>query len=172
MKCNIYRNRLRWITEIHILLLSLQQLPFSNPEHLLLKRKPEKRERTKMNFKVWLRTKTIKGQCAKKSYTAIVRRLWLLGIKMFTGSIKVLFQNLFLFFRPKTGFQIWLEENRSSILSDNPHFEETEIIKEGMVRYRTLSAEERMVMGSSSGGLCLCLPCRNVQAALNLQPFV
>ncbi|XP_039177138.1 WD repeat and HMG-box DNA-binding protein 1 [Crotalus tigris] len=54
--------------------------------------------------------------------------------------------------RPKTGFQIWLEENRSSILSDNPHFEETEIIKEGMVRYRILSAEERMVWTEKAKG--------------------
>ncbi|XP_042306910.1 LOW QUALITY PROTEIN: WD repeat and HMG-box DNA-binding protein 1 [Sceloporus undulatus] len=46
--------------------------------------------------------------------------------------------------RPKTGFQMWLEENRSCILTDNPHFEETEIIKEGMSRFRALTAEERM----------------------------
>uniref|UniRef100_A0A8C6VL77 WD repeat and HMG-box DNA-binding protein 1 n=1 Tax=Naja naja TaxID=35670 RepID=A0A8C6VL77_NAJNA len=54
--------------------------------------------------------------------------------------------------RPKTGFQMWLEENRSSILSDNPNFEETEIIKEGMVRYRGLSAEERMVWTEKAKG--------------------
>ncbi|KAM5337026.1 WD repeat and HMG-box DNA-binding protein 1 [Glossophaga mutica] len=46
--------------------------------------------------------------------------------------------------RPKTGFQMWLEENRSSILSDNPDFsDEADIIKEGMLRFRVLSAEER-----------------------------
>ncbi|XP_012867670.1 PREDICTED: WD repeat and HMG-box DNA-binding protein 1 [Dipodomys ordii] len=46
--------------------------------------------------------------------------------------------------RPKTGFQMWLEENRSNILSDNPDFsEEADIIKEGMIRFRALSTEER-----------------------------
>ncbi|XP_063104014.1 WD repeat and HMG-box DNA-binding protein 1 isoform X2 [Cavia porcellus] len=46
--------------------------------------------------------------------------------------------------RPKTGFQMWLEENRSNILSDNPDFsDEADIIKEGMSRFRVLSAEER-----------------------------
>ncbi|KAM6459426.1 WD repeat and HMG-box DNA-binding protein 1 isoform 1-T2 [Liasis olivaceus] len=54
--------------------------------------------------------------------------------------------------RPKTGFQMWLEENRSSILSDNPHFEETEIIKEGMIRFRILSAEERMAWTEKAKG--------------------
>ncbi len=48
-------------------------------------------------------------------------------------------------FRPKTGFQLWLEENRKSILADNPDFEEMDVIKEGMGRFRTLSAEERLV---------------------------
>ncbi|TRY65226.1 hypothetical protein DNTS_002934 [Danionella cerebrum] len=46
--------------------------------------------------------------------------------------------------KPKTGFQLWLEENRKSILSDNPDFEEMDIIKEGMGRFRSLSAEERL----------------------------
>lgn len=46
--------------------------------------------------------------------------------------------------RPKTGFQMWLEENRSHILCDNPDFsDEADIIKEGMIRFRVLSAEER-----------------------------
>ncbi|XP_008116547.2 WD repeat and HMG-box DNA-binding protein 1 isoform X2 [Anolis carolinensis] len=54
--------------------------------------------------------------------------------------------------RPKTGFQMWLEENRSCILTDNPHFEETEIIKEGMSRFRALSAEERMVWTEKAKG--------------------
>uniref|UniRef100_A0A2K6LQ11 WD repeat and HMG-box DNA-binding protein 1 n=1 Tax=Rhinopithecus bieti TaxID=61621 RepID=A0A2K6LQ11_RHIBE len=48
--------------------------------------------------------------------------------------------------RPKTGFQMWLEENRSNILSDNPDFsDEADIIKEGMIRFRVLSTEERKV---------------------------
>jgi hypothetical protein len=41
---------------------------------------------------------------------------------------------------------VWLEENRSNILSDNPDFsDEADIIKEGMIRFRVLSAEERKV---------------------------
>ncbi|KAM6336096.1 WD repeat and HMG-box DNA-binding protein 1 [Podargus strigoides] len=47
--------------------------------------------------------------------------------------------------RPRTGFQMWLEENRANILTDNPDLNEAEIIKEGMSRYRMLSSEERMV---------------------------
>uniref|UniRef100_A0A8C2E9E0 WD repeat and HMG-box DNA-binding protein 1 n=1 Tax=Cyprinus carpio TaxID=7962 RepID=A0A8C2E9E0_CYPCA len=46
--------------------------------------------------------------------------------------------------KPKTGFQLWLEENRKSILADSPDFEEMDVIKEGMGRFRTLSAEERL----------------------------
>ncbi|MCJ8737169.1 hypothetical protein PDJAM_G00020940 [Pangasius djambal] len=46
--------------------------------------------------------------------------------------------------RPKTGFQLWLEENRKSILADNPDLEEMDIIKEAMSRFRTLSSEERL----------------------------
>uniref|UniRef100_A0AAX7TQ28 WD repeat and HMG-box DNA-binding protein 1 n=1 Tax=Astatotilapia calliptera TaxID=8154 RepID=A0AAX7TQ28_ASTCA len=46
--------------------------------------------------------------------------------------------------RPKTGFQLWLEENRKSILANNPDLEETDVIKEAMGRFRTLSAEERL----------------------------
>ncbi|XP_043118097.1 WD repeat and HMG-box DNA-binding protein 1 isoform X2 [Puntigrus tetrazona] len=46
--------------------------------------------------------------------------------------------------KPKTGFQLWLEENRKSILTDNPDFEEMDVIKEGMGRFRSLSAEERL----------------------------
>uniref|UniRef100_A0A3P8RJ40 WD repeat and HMG-box DNA-binding protein 1 n=1 Tax=Amphiprion percula TaxID=161767 RepID=A0A3P8RJ40_AMPPE len=46
--------------------------------------------------------------------------------------------------RPKTGFQLWLEENRKNIITDNPDLEETEIIKEAMGKFRTLSAEERL----------------------------
>uniref|UniRef100_A0A665WX90 WD repeat and HMG-box DNA-binding protein 1 n=1 Tax=Echeneis naucrates TaxID=173247 RepID=A0A665WX90_ECHNA len=44
----------------------------------------------------------------------------------------------------KTGFQLWLEENRKSILADQPDLEETDVIKEAMGRFRTLSAEERL----------------------------
>uniref|UniRef100_A0A672PHN4 WD repeat and HMG-box DNA-binding protein 1 n=1 Tax=Sinocyclocheilus grahami TaxID=75366 RepID=A0A672PHN4_SINGR len=46
--------------------------------------------------------------------------------------------------KPKTGFQLWLEDNRKSILADNPDFEEMDVIKQGMGRFRTLSAEERL----------------------------
>ncbi|KFR14644.1 WD repeat and HMG-box DNA-binding protein 1 [Opisthocomus hoazin] len=46
--------------------------------------------------------------------------------------------------RPKTGFQMWLEENRANILTDNPDLNEAEVIKEGMSRFRMLSSEERM----------------------------
>uniref|UniRef100_A0A3B4YZ04 WD repeat and HMG-box DNA-binding protein 1 n=1 Tax=Seriola lalandi dorsalis TaxID=1841481 RepID=A0A3B4YZ04_SERLL len=45
---------------------------------------------------------------------------------------------------PKTGFQLWLEENRKSILADQPDLEETDVIKEAMGRFRTLSADERL----------------------------
>ncbi|XP_037011581.2 WD repeat and HMG-box DNA-binding protein 1 [Artibeus jamaicensis] len=55
--------------------------------------------------------------------------------------------------RPKTGFQMWLEENRSSILSDNPDFsDEADIIKEGMLRFRVLSAEERKAWATKAKG--------------------
>ncbi|XP_028257816.1 WD repeat and HMG-box DNA-binding protein 1 [Parambassis ranga] len=46
--------------------------------------------------------------------------------------------------RPKTGFQLWLEENRKNITADHPDLDETDIIKEAMGRFRTLSAEERL----------------------------
>lgn len=55
--------------------------------------------------------------------------------------------------RPKTGFQMWLEENRSHILSDNPDFsDEADIIKEGMIRFRVLSAEERKAWTNKAKG--------------------
>ncbi|XP_008837763.1 WD repeat and HMG-box DNA-binding protein 1 [Nannospalax galili] len=55
--------------------------------------------------------------------------------------------------RPKTGFQVWLEENRSHILSDNSDFsDEADIIKEGMVRFRALSAEERKAWNNKAKG--------------------
>ncbi|XP_069382482.1 WD repeat and HMG-box DNA-binding protein 1 isoform X1 [Paralichthys olivaceus] len=46
--------------------------------------------------------------------------------------------------RPKTGFQLWMEENRKSIVFDQPDMEETDVIKEAMGRFRTLSAEDRL----------------------------
>ncbi|KAJ8411876.1 hypothetical protein AAFF_G00155140 [Aldrovandia affinis] len=46
--------------------------------------------------------------------------------------------------KPKTGFQLWLEENRKSILVDNPDLEETDVIKEAMGRFRSLSTEDRL----------------------------
>uniref|UniRef100_A0A672H3Z0 WD repeat and HMG-box DNA-binding protein 1 n=1 Tax=Salarias fasciatus TaxID=181472 RepID=A0A672H3Z0_SALFA len=45
--------------------------------------------------------------------------------------------------RPKTGFQLWLEENRKSITAEQPDLEEMDVIKEAMGRFRALSAEER-----------------------------
>lgn len=53
-----------------------------------------------------------------------------------------------LVFRPKTGFQLWLEENRKSITADHPDLEETDVIKEAMGRFRVLSAEERLVLNN------------------------
>uniref|UniRef100_A0A8C5JZA2 WD repeat and HMG-box DNA-binding protein 1 n=1 Tax=Jaculus jaculus TaxID=51337 RepID=A0A8C5JZA2_JACJA len=54
---------------------------------------------------------------------------------------------------PKTGFQMWLEENRSSILSENPDFsDEADIIKEGMIRFRVLSPEERKAWTNKAKG--------------------
>ncbi|NXJ98950.1 WDHD1 protein, partial [Corythaixoides concolor] len=54
--------------------------------------------------------------------------------------------------RPKTGFQMWLEENRANILTDNPELNEAEVIKEGMSRFRMLSSEERMVWTEKAKG--------------------
>ncbi|KAM6201119.1 WD repeat and HMG-box DNA-binding protein 1 [Rhynchocyon petersi] len=55
--------------------------------------------------------------------------------------------------RPRTGFQMWLEENRNKILSDNPDFsEEADIIKEGMLRFRVLSTEERKAWTNKAKG--------------------
>uniref|UniRef100_A0A4W5LEL7 WD repeat and HMG-box DNA-binding protein 1 n=1 Tax=Hucho hucho TaxID=62062 RepID=A0A4W5LEL7_9TELE len=45
----------------------------------------------------------------------------------------------------ETGFQLWLEENRRILLADNPELEETDVIKEAMGRFRTLSADDRLV---------------------------
>ncbi|XP_054018175.1 WD repeat and HMG-box DNA-binding protein 1 [Dryobates pubescens] len=54
--------------------------------------------------------------------------------------------------RPRTGFQMWLEENRANILTDNPALDEAEVIKEGMSRFRVLSAEERMAWTEKAKG--------------------
>ncbi|XP_039923184.1 WD repeat and HMG-box DNA-binding protein 1 [Hirundo rustica] len=54
--------------------------------------------------------------------------------------------------RPKTGFQMWLEENRANILTDNPDLNEAEVIKEGMSRFRMLTSEERMVWTEQARG--------------------
>ncbi|XP_014802498.1 PREDICTED: WD repeat and HMG-box DNA-binding protein 1 isoform X2 [Calidris pugnax] len=54
--------------------------------------------------------------------------------------------------RPKTGFQMWLEENRANILADNPDLNEAEVIKEGMSRFRMLTSEERMVWTEKAKG--------------------
>ncbi|NXK16977.1 WDHD1 protein, partial [Arenaria interpres] len=54
--------------------------------------------------------------------------------------------------RPKTGFQMWLEENRANILADNPDLNEAEVIKEGMSRFRMLASEERMVWTEKAKG--------------------
>ncbi|XP_078498760.1 WD repeat and HMG-box DNA-binding protein 1 [Lissotriton helveticus] len=58
--------------------------------------------------------------------------------------------------KPKTGFQLWLDNNRASIIADSPELEESEVIKEGMSRFRMLSPEDRMLWtekakGNSSG---------------------
>ncbi|XP_026855638.2 WD repeat and HMG-box DNA-binding protein 1 [Electrophorus electricus] len=55
--------------------------------------------------------------------------------------------------RQKTGFQLWLEQNRKSILADRPDLEETEIIKEAMGRFRTLSADERLSWTERAKGM-------------------
>ncbi|NXY17823.1 WDHD1 protein, partial [Atrichornis clamosus] len=54
--------------------------------------------------------------------------------------------------RPRTGFQMWLEENRANILTDNPDLNEAEVIKEGMSRFRMLTSEERMVWTEKAKG--------------------
>uniref|UniRef100_A0A3B5QEQ6 WD repeat and HMG-box DNA-binding protein 1 n=1 Tax=Xiphophorus maculatus TaxID=8083 RepID=A0A3B5QEQ6_XIPMA len=46
--------------------------------------------------------------------------------------------------RPKTGFQLWLDENRKIIIANNPDLDETDVIKEAMGRFRTMSADERL----------------------------
>ncbi|XP_011490804.2 WD repeat and HMG-box DNA-binding protein 1 [Oryzias latipes] len=54
--------------------------------------------------------------------------------------------------RPKTGFQLWLEENRKSITADGPDLDETEVIREAMGRFRALSAEERLAWTDRAKG--------------------
>lgn len=61
------------------------------------------------------------------------------------------------FFRPKTGFQLWLEENRKGILADNPELDETDVIKEAMGRFRALSAEDRLVRHSAGSTFVIIL---------------
>ncbi|XP_030070142.1 WD repeat and HMG-box DNA-binding protein 1 isoform X2 [Microcaecilia unicolor] len=56
--------------------------------------------------------------------------------------------------KPKTGFQLWLDENRGDILATNPDLEESDIIKDGMSRFRMLSPEERMMwIEKAKGGV-------------------
>uniref|UniRef100_A0A672H0B0 WD repeat and HMG-box DNA-binding protein 1 n=1 Tax=Salarias fasciatus TaxID=181472 RepID=A0A672H0B0_SALFA len=57
------------------------------------------------------------------------------------------FEHVILTVWPKTGFQLWLEENRKSITAEQPDLEEMDVIKEAMGRFRALSAEERLVGG-------------------------
>ncbi|XP_046711730.1 WD repeat and HMG-box DNA-binding protein 1 isoform X1 [Silurus meridionalis] len=54
--------------------------------------------------------------------------------------------------RPKTGFQLWLEENRKNILADNPDLEEMDVIKEAMSRFRTLPGDERLMWTEKAKG--------------------
>ncbi|KAG8561603.1 hypothetical protein GDO81_015408 [Engystomops pustulosus] len=54
--------------------------------------------------------------------------------------------------KTKTGFQLWLDDNRQDILSENPDVDESEIIKEGMSRFRALTNEERMMWTEKAKG--------------------
>ncbi|KAM5180737.1 WD repeat and HMG-box DNA-binding protein 1-like [Mantella aurantiaca] len=54
--------------------------------------------------------------------------------------------------RPRTGFQLWLDENRQNILSENPELEESDVIKEGMSRFRSLTNEDRMIWTEKAKG--------------------
>uniref|UniRef100_A0A8D2IT53 WD repeat and HMG-box DNA-binding protein 1 n=1 Tax=Varanus komodoensis TaxID=61221 RepID=A0A8D2IT53_VARKO len=157
------------ILEVFILLCRCQQLRFSNPEHLALKREPAKREQKEWNppqplRRRCLRTATVNGQSVRLLPHCLSGTL-LPPDKSWCGNRAIGRQREFAFedpfpkskcfcvpFRPKTGFQMWLEENRSSILADDPHLEETEIIKEGMSRFRALSSEERMAWTEKAKG--------------------
>ncbi|CDQ60511.1 unnamed protein product [Oncorhynchus mykiss] len=54
--------------------------------------------------------------------------------------------------RHKSGFQLWLEDNRRIILADNPDLEETDVIKEAIGRFRTLSADDRLTWTERAKG--------------------
>ncbi|XP_077419891.1 WD repeat and HMG-box DNA-binding protein 1 isoform X2 [Vanacampus margaritifer] len=54
--------------------------------------------------------------------------------------------------RPKTGFQLWLEENRKNIIADHPDLEETDIIKEAMGLFRNLATDERLAWTERAKG--------------------
>ncbi|KAG7267418.1 hypothetical protein CRUP_012519 [Coryphaenoides rupestris] len=54
--------------------------------------------------------------------------------------------------KPRTGFQLWLEENRKSIMADMPDLQETEVIREAMGRFRSLSAEDRQAWAGRAKG--------------------
>lgn len=54
--------------------------------------------------------------------------------------------------KSKTGFQLWLDENRQCILSENPELDESEVIKESMSRFRALTNEERMMWTEKAKG--------------------
>ncbi|XP_029453292.1 WD repeat and HMG-box DNA-binding protein 1 [Rhinatrema bivittatum] len=54
--------------------------------------------------------------------------------------------------KPKTGFQLWMDENRNDILAANPDLEESDVIKEGMNRFRVLLPEERMLWTERAKG--------------------
>ncbi|NXO48658.1 WDHD1 protein, partial [Aramus guarauna] len=54
--------------------------------------------------------------------------------------------------KPKTGFQMWIEERRANILTDNPDLNEAEVVKEGMSQFRMLSSEERMAWAEKAKG--------------------
>uniref|UniRef100_A0A4W6EKI5 WD repeat and HMG-box DNA-binding protein 1 n=1 Tax=Lates calcarifer TaxID=8187 RepID=A0A4W6EKI5_LATCA len=66
--------------------------------------------------------------------------------------------------RPKTGFQLWLEENRKNITADHPDLEETDVIKEAMGRFRTLSAEDKIAS-------CDIAPCFVFSMSLKVSCF-
>lgn len=55
--------------------------------------------------------------------------------------------------RPATGFQLWLEEKRKGILAEHPDLGETEVIKEAMGRFRSLTAEDRMTWTERAKGV-------------------
>ncbi|KAJ3594117.1 hypothetical protein NHX12_006449 [Muraenolepis orangiensis] len=56
--------------------------------------------------------------------------------------------------KPRTGFQLWLEENRKSIVADSPDLQETDVIREAMGLFRSLSAEDRLSWMERAKGQC------------------